>query len=85
MRTTITLDPDVAMQIKKRMADKDLTFKETVNEALRQGLKAAGTDRKRPPFKVKPHSFGFRPGVDLNKLNQLVDEIEAEELVRKAK
>jgi hypothetical protein len=32
---------------------------------------------------VIPHSFGFKPGIDLNKLNQLVDELEAEEYIRK--
>ena len=25
-----------------------------------------------------PHSFGFRAGVDVDKLNQLADELEAE-------
>ena len=24
-----------------------------------------------------PHAFGFRPGIDLDKLNQLADELEA--------
>ncbi|MCY4026124.1 MAG: hypothetical protein OXH75_07385 [Acidobacteria bacterium] len=31
-----------------------------------------------PVPKTIPHSFGFRPGVDLDKLNQLADELEAE-------
>jgi len=83
MRTTVTLDPDVAMKIKKRMADKKLTFKETLNQTLRYGLKAVEKEKKRAPFKVIPHSFGFKPGVDLNRLNQLVDELEVEEYVRK--
>ena len=83
MRTTLTLDPDVAMKLKKTMADKKLTLKETVNQALRNGLKEAEKEKKRAPFKVIPHSFGFKPGIDLNKLNQLVDELEAEEYVRK--
>jgi hypothetical protein len=83
MRTTLTLDPDVAMKLKKRMADKKLTLKETVNQTLRQGFKTVDADKKTHPFKVVPHSFGFKPGIDLNKLNQLVDELEAEELVRK--
>ena len=83
MRTTLTLDPDVAIKLKKHMADKKLTFKETVNQTLRYGLKEAAKEKKRTPFKVIPHSFGFKPGIDLNKLNQLVDELEAEEFVRK--
>jgi hypothetical protein len=32
---------------------------------------------------VKPHVFGFRPGVDLDRMNQLVDELESEETARR--
>lgn len=28
--------------------------------------------------KTIPHSFGFRPGIDLDKLNQLTDKLEAD-------
>ena len=83
MRTTLTLDPDVAMNLKKRMAEEKLTLKETVNQTLRSGFKTAAKQKKRAPFKVIPHSFGFKAGIDQNKLNQLVDELEAEEYVRK--
>jgi hypothetical protein len=83
MRTTLTLDPDVAMNVKKRMAEKKLTFKETVNQAIRDGLKAEAKEKKRAPFKVIPHSFGFLPGIDQNKLGQLLDQLDAEEFVRK--
>jgi hypothetical protein len=83
MRTTLTLDPDVAMNLKRHMAEKNVTFKEAVNQALRSGLNVVAKEKKRTPFKVIPHSFGFKPGIDLNKLNQLVDELEAEEYVRK--
>jgi hypothetical protein len=83
MRTTVTLDPDVAMNIKKRMADKNLSFKETLNQTLRHGLKVVEKEKKRAPFKVIPHSFGFKPGIDQNKLGQLLDQLDAEEFVRK--
>jgi hypothetical protein len=83
MRTTLTLDPDVAMTVKKRMAEKKLTLKETINQALRYGLKEVAKEKKRAPFKVIPHSFGFKPGIDQNKLSQLLDQLEAEEFVRK--
>jgi hypothetical protein len=84
MRTTLTLDPDVAMKLKKRMAEKNLTLKETVNQALRQGLKAVvEAEKKKTPFKVLPHSYGFKPGVDQNKLGQLLDQLDSEEFLRK--
>jgi len=68
MRTTLTLDPDVAHQIGRRVAEGNATQKQVVNEALRRGLavKPAGKPGKR--FRVVPHSFGFRPGVDVHKL-----------------
>ena len=77
MRTTLTLDPDVARRLKARMADKRLSLKQAVNEALRAGLTGAG--RERPAkFSVEPHSCQFKAGIDLDKLNQLADELEAE-------
>ena len=36
-----------------------------------------------PVFKVEPHAFGFKPGIDTDRLNQLVDEMEADEAARK--
>lgn len=38
MRTTLTLDPDVAALLKKAVAKGDVSFKEAVNAALRRGL-----------------------------------------------
>ncbi len=33
--------------------------------------------------KTVSHSFGFRPDIDLNKLNQLVDKLEVEEFLKR--
>lgn len=38
MRTTLSLDPDVAILLEKVRKTKRLSFKQTVNEALRAGL-----------------------------------------------
>ena len=60
-----------------------LTLKDAVNRGLRARL-AAG-DRKPPPkrFVVKPHRSGLVPGVDVDKINQVLDEMEVEELGRR--
>jgi hypothetical protein len=81
MRTTLTLEPDVAMKLKKRMTARKQSLKDAVNQALRAGLKAEDAPRVR--FRVEPHAFGFKAGIDLDKLNQLSDELEAEEFSRK--
>ena len=83
MRTTLTLEPDVARRLHQEIRRTGKGMKAVVNEALRSGLGLSETRVKPPPFEVRPHSFGFKPGVDRDRLNQLVDELEAEEFARK--
>jgi hypothetical protein len=82
MRTTLTIEDDLAGLLKKRARDLDLPFKDVVNQALRAGLGQAAISKRRAVPKTVPHSFGFAPGVDLDKLNQLADELEAEASVQ---
>ena len=78
MRTTLTIDDDLAGVLKRRAQELGLPFKEMVNRTLRAGLgEDARTSQTTAP-KTIPHAFGFRPGIDLDKLNQLVDELEAD-------
>jgi len=44
MRTTLTLDPDVAALLKKALAKGNQTCKEVVNSALRKGLETTETE-----------------------------------------
>ncbi len=83
MRTTLTLDPDVAKRLESEMARSGEGMKAVVNRALRLGLGMTDKPATPEPFTVEPHQFGFRPGTDLDRLNQLVDELEAEEVARK--
>ena len=79
MRTTLTLEPDVEQLLRQEMRRTNRSMKAVVNEALRLGLGARGKPPRPPRYRVEPHAFGFRPGVDRDRLNQLVDEMEAEE------
>ena len=81
MRTTLTLEPDVARRIRQRMKQKGLSLKRVVNDALRAGLAGAEAE-PRVKFSVEPHPCKFKGGVDLDKLNQLADELEADERVK---
>jgi predicted transcriptional regulator len=84
MRTTVTLEPDLAKKVKALAHRRGLSFKQALNEALRRGLTAPSRRDARTRYTVEPHAGGFRPGIDSGKLNQLVDQLEAEELVAKA-
>lgn len=82
MRTTLSLDPDVAERVQQEMRRSGSGLKKVINDALRLGLGLAGKQRRAPHFAVEPHAFGVRPGFDLDRLNQLTDELEAAEQAR---
>jgi hypothetical protein len=86
VRTTVTLEPDVASKIKELAHRRRASFKATLNDVLRRGL-AQQENRAgpRPRFVVEPHAGGFRPGIDIDKLNQLVDELEVEDFAAEAR
>ena len=84
MRTTLTIDDDLAGILQRKARELDKPFKEVVNKALRKGLAESLTETKRE-IMVRPHDFGAsRAGLDLDRLNQLVDELEVEDYLRKA-
>ncbi len=83
MRTTLTLEREVAERVQREMRRTGKAMKAVVNEALKLGLGMAGKAARPPRFDVRPHAFGFKPGVDLDRINQLADELEAEAAARK--
>ncbi len=66
--------------LRRESERKGLSYKELVNAALRRGLVHEQADRSTPRVLTRPHAFGFKPGIDLDKLTQLADELEAEEV-----
>jgi hypothetical protein len=83
MRTTLTLDPDVAERLDQELHRTGKGLKAVINDALRLGLGMKGKQVRAPRFEVRPHALAFKAGIDLDRLNQLVDELEAEEIARK--
>lgn len=84
MRTTLTIEPDVAARLNELAHKRRASFESTLNDVLRKGMEAPDDTSRPPRFVVEPHSGGFRPGVDPGKLNQLLDELEAEAFVDEA-
>lgn len=78
MRTTLTLDDDVAVKLRELAHRRRVSFKEIVNSVLRRGLAVQESRAERGrPFHIEVFRSRFRPGVDPLKLNQLSDELEA--------
>lgn len=81
MRTTVTLDADVEALVKSAMRDRDASFKQVLNEALRRGLIAPAA---KPPAPFVQITFDCgRPLVDLTKAGALADELDDMALVGK--
>ena len=76
VRTTVTLDADTEQVIRRRMRDQKVSFKQALNDAIRDG--AAAT----PPveFRTQVVSMG-RPTINLDRAIQIAAEFEDDELV----
>jgi hypothetical protein len=72
MRTTVTLDPDVAVLLTQAMRERGLPFKQALTEAVRRGL--ARQDHAVDPFRQRTFQLG-RPRVDLTKALALAGEL----------
>jgi predicted transcriptional regulator len=77
VRTTLTLDDDVAAKLQSQARRSGRTFRAVVNEALRRGLMAASPRVDRPPFVVKARDLGaVRPGLKLDNVGELLEQVE---------
>lgn len=72
MRTTLTLDDDVAALLTKEVRKSGEPFKQVVNRFLRLGL-AAPTQAARKPFKVKPFNLRLP---HFTKVEELLEDLE---------
>ena len=80
MRTTVTLDEDVAAKLRAEARRTGKPFKTVLNECLRVAL-STGRGRARPPsFRIEPRDLGaLRPGVSLDNISELLDLVEGPE------
>ncbi len=77
MRTTLTLDDDVAAKLKAEIRRSGRSLKDVVNEYLRLGLYAKKTQRPRRPFRVEARDLGaLRPGLSLDNVGDLLEQLE---------
>jgi hypothetical protein len=77
MRTTLTLDDDIAAKLKAESRRSDRPFREIVNETLRRGLASRRTNGSRQPFRVTARDLGnLRPGLSLDNVGELIEQVE---------
>ncbi len=82
MRTTVTLDSDTETLVRKMMRERQLSFKEALNQAIRLGI-GGSRQKSRQRFRQKTYRMGFCPEFRWDKALALADAMEDEELARK--
>jgi hypothetical protein len=71
MRTTLTLDDDVAAAIQRLRRARDARLKDIVNEALRRGLTDLPTrPKQREPFETKSVALGRLRLASIDNINE---------------
>lgn len=78
MRTTVTLDPDTESLVRRLMAERGVSFKQALNDAIRDGA----APRTKTEFTTQTHAMG-KPTYNVDKALQLAGELEDEELIRR--
>lgn len=77
MRTTLTLDDDVAAKLKSEARRSGRSFRDVVNDALRRGLASRRSAPARESFRVTARDLGnLRPGLTLDSIADLLEQVE---------
>jgi hypothetical protein len=79
MRTTVTLDQDVARLLKAKQTSTGRTFKQVLNDVLRAALGGGGRRPPRKRYRTIPMAKGVRPGINLDNIADLLAQIEGED------
>jgi hypothetical protein len=76
VRTTLTLDDDLVARLKAEERRTGRSFKEVVNSLLRLGLSLRQHSRPGAPFVVSARRLGARPGITLDNVGELLEQVE---------
>ncbi len=82
MRTTVTLDADTESMLREAMRQRGQTFKQALNDAVRQGLAGIAGVSERAPFVQRTFRMELRAGHDLGKLSALEADLDAEAFLK---
>ena len=63
------------------MQERGASFKQTLNDAIRAGLSTSRAPAA--PYKLRTRRLNLRPGINLDKVLQVADGIEDDEIIRK--
>jgi hypothetical protein len=78
MRTTVTLDDDLAVRLEQRRAERGMTFKDALNDAVRRGLAVAEEQAGPIAVTTRPLPLGRRLIGDIDNVAEALAAAEGE-------
>jgi hypothetical protein len=79
MRTTLTIDDDIAAELERLRRARDASLKDLVNDALRLGLREmTGRPKRKQPFRTRSIDAGRVLVASIDNIGELLAEIEGE-------
>ena len=76
MRTTLTLDDDVATKLHAEARRAGRPFRDVVNDTLRRGLASRRASSSRQNFKIEPRNLGdLRAGLSLDNVADVIEHV----------
>jgi hypothetical protein len=76
VRTTLTIDDDVAALVQEEVRRSGESFKSTVNKLIRRGLMRSERKGNKKRFVVTPLPLGLPPGLSYDCTAELLDALE---------
>lgn len=76
VRTTVTLEADVASRLHEQVRKTGRPFKDVVNGLLRRGLAATEQEPAQTPFVVRPFPMGLRAGLSYDSISDLLEAVD---------
>jgi hypothetical protein len=78
MRTTLTIDDEIAAKLKLRAKKaKNKAFEQIVNETLELGLRVYDDLNRSPKFYVRSRRMGYIKGLSYENVGNLLEQVEA--------
>ena len=79
IRTTVTLDNDVIERVKLQSKERGVSFRDTLNDLLREALNSQAHPPVRRTLRIEPISMGYRPGLNYDHIESLIEYSEGPE------
>ena len=79
IRTTVTLDDDVAARVKRESLSRGASFRDTLNDLLRAALLGVEYKPRRRALAIQPTHMGHKPGLNYDNIESLLEYSEGDQ------